>query len=251
MHSSMVPSFISSAPLIIRPFHQATELYKQPCARKWVMGPMAPNDAREQLLELLPSISRTGNDAALTPLISDLENTAEPSALDPRLLGVWRNAHSSSNSGASVIQRSIVGNAALAPRVEQVLLDSRGSFDGKLAYLANRVDLRESLGAVLNVVARVENIEQNQFNIRFSKAWFSFQKLPNWLGGSALEAPFSIPYPVPFRLLGDKASGWLRITYLDKQVRVSRGNRGTCFVLERMSEDEALPITEDLRSALE
>lgn len=45
--------------------------------------------------------------------------------------------------------------------------------------------------------------------------------------------PVKIPYPVPFKLLGDEAKGWLDTTYLSPRVRISRGNKGTTFVLSK------------------
>ena len=47
--------------------------------------------------------------------------------------------------------------------------------------------------------------------------------------GSAL----TVPYPVPFKLLGDEAKGWIDNTYLSSTLRVARGNKGTTFVLRR------------------
>lgn len=51
---------------------------------------------------------------------------------------------------------------------------------------------------------------------RFDRAAFSFKILP-----------FKVPYPVPFRLLGDEAKGWLDTTYLSTSgiIRISRGNK--------------------------
>lgn len=51
---------------------------------------------------------------------------------------------------------------------------------------------------------------------QFDKAAFSFKFLP-----------FKVPYPVPFRLLGDEAKGWLDTTYLSTtgNLRISRGNK--------------------------
>ncbi|EHA8588411.1 putative plastid-lipid-associated protein 12, chloroplastic [Cocos nucifera] len=62
---------------------------------------------------------------------------------------------------------------------------------------------------------------------QFDRAAFSFKFLP-----------FKVPYPVPFRLLGDEAKGWLDTTYLSHNgnVRVSRGNKGTTFVLQKETE---------------
>lgn len=53
---------------------------------------------------------------------------------------------------------------------------------------------------------------------RFDKAAFSFKFLP-----------FKVPYPVPFKLLGDEAKGWLDTTYLSKSgnLRISKGNKVT------------------------
>ncbi|RWW45169.1 hypothetical protein BHE74_00049029, partial [Ensete ventricosum] len=62
---------------------------------------------------------------------------------------------------------------------------------------------------------------------QFDRAAFSFRFLP-----------FKVPYPVPFRLLGDEAKGWLDTTYLSHtgNIRISRGNKGTTFVLQKKIE---------------
>ena len=49
--------------------------------------------------------------------------------------------------------------------------------------------------------------------------------------------PARVPYPVPFALLGDEAKGWLETTYLSEDVRISKGNKGTTFVLVREAEE--------------
>jgi hypothetical protein len=49
--------------------------------------------------------------------------------------------------------------------------------------------------------------------------------------------PLRLPYPVPFKLLGDEAKGWLDTTYLGRDVRISKGNKGTTFVLVREASD--------------
>lgn len=51
---------------------------------------------------------------------------------------------------------------------------------------------------------------------QFDRAAFSLKFLP-----------FKVPYPVPFRLLGDEAKGWLDTTYLSNSgnLRISRGNK--------------------------
>ncbi|CAM9098916.1 unnamed protein product [Chrysoparadoxa australica] len=52
-------------------------------------------------------------------------------------------------------------------------------------------------------------------------------------GFDLIPLPISIPYPVPFRLLGDDVKGWIDITYLSPRLRLSRGDTGTTFVLQK------------------
>ncbi|QDZ19771.1 plastid lipid-associated fibrillin [Chloropicon primus] len=61
-----------------------------------------------------------------------------------------------------------------------------------------------------------------RIDFQFSKAAFDLKALP-----------FNIPYPVPFKLLQDESKGWLDTTYLSNDLRLSRGNKGTLFILER------------------
>ena len=61
-----------------------------------------------------------------------------------------------------------------------------------------------------------------RIDFQFDQAAFYFKKLP-----------FTSPYPVPFKLLGDETKGWIDITHLSKdgKFRLTRGNKGTLFVL--------------------
>ena len=70
-----------------------------------------------------------------------------------------------------------------------------------------------------------------RIDFAFDRAYFEFSSLP-----------FTIPYPVPFKMLqstglGDEVKGWIDVTYLapkgEGKVRLSRGNKGTLFVLVR------------------
>lgn len=143
------------------------------------------------------------------------------------MLGVWRNLHTTLPPSASPIQRLVIRNVSFAPAVEQLVLGE----DGTPTRFINRIDLRDALGAVLNVAARVEAVDGRRLVIRFDEAWFQGVGLPRWLGGG--KRAWRVAYPVPFRLLGDKAKGWLDVTYLDDEVRIARGNRGSAFVLKK------------------
>ena len=51
-----------------------------------------------------------------------------------------------------------------------------------------------------------------------------------------------MPYPVPFDLLGDNALGWLQTDYLSPTLRLSRGNKGSLFVLAPESQPDAAEL---------
>lgn len=47
--------------------------------------------------------------------------------------------------------------------------------------------------------------------------------------------PIRLPYPVPFRLIGKEAQGWIDTTYLSDNLRISIGNKGTRFCFRRFN----------------
>lgn len=69
---------------------------------------------------------------------------------------------------------------------------------------------------IVHLQAAASTNDSKRILFRFDRAAFSFKFLP-----------FKVPYPVPFRLLGDEAKGWLDTTYLSKSgnLRISRGNK--------------------------
>ncbi|THG11347.1 hypothetical protein TEA_027764 [Camellia sinensis var. sinensis] len=109
--------------------------------------------------------------------------------------------------------------------------------------VSNIVRFSDAIGE-LKVEAAASIKDGKRILFQFDKAAFSFRFLP-----------FRVPYPVPFRLLGDEAKGWLDTTYLSNSgnLRISRGNKsvicqglrttsyvavvqGTTFVLQKKTE---------------
>lgn len=81
---------------------------------------------------------------------------------------------------------------------------------------------------VLNVAAAVEEVDGNRLKVRFDEAWF--QGVGEW--------KWRLAYPVPFKLLGKKAAGWIDVTYLDEELRIVRGSKSTAFVLIKRVSNE-------------
>ncbi|TFJ80224.1 hypothetical protein NSK_008367 [Nannochloropsis salina CCMP1776] len=191
-------------------------------------------------------------------LIKELEAAKGiPKATTTREInGKWRLLYTSSDSTASPIQNTFVGNKAFAVYQDIDIAPSASS--SAPGTVTNIVDFGGAIGA-LNVQALASTPARPIPNFAPRLGDGRFFGL-NILGISKTEVPrdsdpddridfkfdnagfdlgllpFRIPYPVPFRLLNDEVKGWLEVTYLSGRLRVSRGNKGTIFVLEKVEE---------------
>uniref|UniRef100_A0A453CTS3 Plastid lipid-associated protein/fibrillin conserved domain-containing protein n=1 Tax=Aegilops tauschii subsp. strangulata TaxID=200361 RepID=A0A453CTS3_AEGTS len=122
--------------------------------------------------------------------------------------GSWKLIFTTRPGTASPIQRTFVGVDSFSVFQEVYLRtdDPR---------VVNVVRFSETVGE-LAVQAEATINDGKRILFRFDRAAFAFKFLP-----------FKVPYPVPFRLLGDEAKGWLDTTYLSRSgnIRISRGNK--------------------------
>lgn len=140
--------------------------------------------------------------------------------------GSWRLIFTTRPGTASPIQRTFVGVDSFRIFQEVYLRtdDPR---------VVNVVKFSESVGD-LKVEAEATIKDGKRILFRFDRAAFAFKFLP-----------FKVPYPVPFRLLGDEANGWLDTTYLSHtgNIRISRGNKGTTFVLQKSADPRQILLS--------
>ncbi|GJP31865.1 hypothetical protein CLOM_g15489 [Closterium sp. NIES-68] len=134
----------------------------------------------------------------------------------PLLEGTWELLYTTRPGTASPIQRAFVG-------VDAFKVFQQISLQPSNARVNNIVVFGDSIGR-LKVEAAASVASPSRVAFRFDRAAF---QLAFW--------PYRVPYPVPFRLLGDEAKGWLDTTYLSRSgaLRISKGNKGTTFVLRR------------------
>ncbi|CAA3013946.1 probable plastid-lipid-associated 12, chloroplastic [Olea europaea subsp. europaea] len=151
-------------------------------------------------------------------ILEDLKGTSDPTS-SSLIEGRWQLKFTTRPGTASPIQRTFVGVDSFSVFQEVYLRtdDPR---------VSNVVKFSDAIGELkVEAVASVKDAKRILF--QFDRAAFSFNFLP-----------FKVPYPVPFRLLGDEAKGWLDTTYLSQSgnIRISRGNKGTTFVLQKETE---------------
>lgn len=182
-------------------------------------------------LSALRSALRSGDVDSISSSVSAAEAVApQPDVFtDARLTGVWRIAQVTSGTKASPLQRAILGSSFIPPVTQAIV-----GFPPEA--VVTTVDLRAPIGARLTLRADVERMKGMRLYVRFVTGWFDVDRWPAWLGGMKWIQRVRLPYPVPFDLLGDRARAWVDVTVLEDDLRVTRGSRGSCFVLNKLED---------------
>lgn len=212
-------------------------------------------DLEETLLQEIMALgdSRLANSAKVQERILELEKSClgiQRPAINDSVYGRWRLLHTDNANTASPIQRKAVDSSAF-PIYQDIIFNDKGQllvsqvvkFGDNLelkvdalastsAYPLAELTERKGDGKILGLnllgVSKVGKEAEEDADRPDSRISFVFDE-----GKFDFENVFSIPYPVPFRLpfLRDAVKGWIDITYLSERVRISRGNKGTTFVL--------------------
>mmetsp|Transcript_23998 Transcript_23998/g.29475 ORF Transcript_23998/g.29475 Transcript_23998/m.29475 type:complete len:292 (+) Transcript_23998:261-1136(+) len=206
----------------------------------------------DQLIREIETGNRLGSSSNVVKFIEQLEECRgiDRPAVSNVVEGRWRLIHTTNASTSSPIQRKAVDASKYAiyqdikPDNNNVLIVSqvvKFSNDAELcvdalASTSSRplpeLTAREETGKILGLnilgVSLVGEDAKPKFPDRSdSRIDFVFDE------GNFVFGQFKIPYPVPFRLpfMRDNVKGWIDITYLSDRLRISRGNKGTTFVL--------------------
>ena len=231
-------------------------LFRSPPALKKSGSP----DLENQLLAAIASKdNRLDNSDEIASLVSQLEVSGlsiERPAIAPEIYGRWRLVQTTNADSASPIQRKAVDTTKFAI-FQDILVNDEGqlvvsqvvkfsvknelcvdALASTAAYPLPELTERKSTGKVLGLnilgVSLVGNDALPDPNTPDSRIDFVFDE-----GNFDLDG-IKIPYPVPFRLplFRDWVKGWIDITYLSDRVRISRGNKGTTFVLLKEAEGD-------------
>lgn len=200
-------------------------------------------------------INRLSSNKRIQELVSELEGRTSDSisqpAISSSIYGRWRLLHTDNANTASPIQRKAVDSSAF-PIYQDIVVDQskqqlivsqvvkfNEKFELKVdalastsAYPLDELTERKGDGNILGLnilgISKIGDDATVDDRRPDSRIDFVFDE-----GKFEFGNDFSIPYPVPFRLpfLRDAVKGWIDITYLSDKVRISRGNKGTTFIL--------------------
>ncbi|CAB9523676.1 lipid-associated protein 3, chloroplastic [Seminavis robusta] len=227
-----------------------------------------PTQSGGKKAELLDSISFTNNGKSAAPetqlnvldIVRSMEVKSPPSPnllSDPKeaqiLDGVWY-LHYTSPSDPSLIDAGETDDNfpnAWKPQKAEEKIETK-QFNAKGSVSAAGINVDTSNRVVKQIINVQESVVFNEIDLDFGKVQVGgpFRKsdnIPNRAVVSfqtcniTLNSGFTLNLGFLFDILslvrGSKDSGWLETTYIDSNMRIGRGNKGTMFVLTRNSED--------------
>lgn len=215
----------------------------------------------DELLTAIRSLdARLANSDEVSDLVLKLENSGkslERPAIAPQIMGQWRLLYTNNAETSSPIQRKAVDTSQFNIYQDIELNDRDQLVVSQVVKFSDTTELRvdalastsqyplpelterKTTGKVLGLnvlgVSLVGEEAEEDPNRPDSRINFVFDEGRFDLG------TLKIPYPVPFRnpLFRDWVKGWIDVTYLSDRVRISRGNKGTTFVLVKEAEESA------------
>ena len=189
---------LSCLPVLARAFHPSME--------RWAWsGPVVKRDPEAELLDAMITTKPMASD-----LISRVEAIQRPVVFDEEMiLGDWQLRYQYNSKDATRSQKALSGK----PQFSNFITDDSGRkvFRNIAAVTKNRVQV------VADVAYEPESSPGRlSSTICAAAVELSFGRRWNW-------KPLRVPLPL-------RGEGWLDVTYLSKDMRVTRGNRGGLFV---------------------
>ena len=210
-------------------------------------------DELRQAVNELGADNRLMNSDKIDMLVEQLEDSGESiksPAISNEIYGRWRLIHTDNANTASPIQRKAVDTSKFPIYQDIIFNDSNQLIVSQVVKFDSDKELKVDALASTSAYPLPELTERKGdgkilgINILgVSKVGSEAKSNPKYGDDCRIDFVFDegnfelgslkIPYPVPFRLpiLRDAVKGWIDVTYLSSKLRISRGNKGTTFIL--------------------
>jgi hypothetical protein len=190
---------------------------------------------KESLLEAIAGKNRglltTDNDKiAILSIIARLEDrnpTPRPLEASELLDGDWRLLYTSSRSLLNIDQIPLL-------KLGQIYQSIRIA-EAKIYNIAEVYGL-PYLEGLIGVAARFEAVSERRVQVKFERSILGLQRLIGYQSPANLIEQIASGKKftaIDLQINNPNQQGWLDITYLDRDMRIGRGNEGNVFVLTK------------------
>ncbi len=191
-------------------------------------------DKKSQLLEAIAGKNRglLANDLdnisilTIVEQLEDLNPTVNPLSAKEQLHGNWRLLYTTS--------KSLLG-------LDRVPIVKLGQIYQYISVKNNKIyNIAEILGlpfleGLITVKANFTSVSHKRIKVNFERSIIGLQRLLNYQSPSQfveeIEGGKNF-FPFDFKI-NNKNEPWLEVTYLDDNLRISRGNEGNVFILAK------------------
>jgi hypothetical protein len=217
---------------------------------------LSKHDLRKAIAPTNRGIAATDSDrqaiASIIARIEDLNPTPQPLSAPALLAGDWRLLYTTSQEllGIDRVPLAQLGDIYQCVR----LANGQGSSKRAANLIYNIAEIKglPYLDSLVSVVASFEpaqdeldgsfspvGLSQRRVNVKFNRGVIGLQRMLGYQSPAQyiekLETAEKIGFlqGFDFSINPTRQQGWLEITYLDEDLRISRGNQGSLFVLTK------------------
>lgn len=206
---------------------------------------LSKTDLRQAIASTNRGIAASASDkqaiASIIAQVEDRNPTPDPLSATNLLEGDWRLLYTTSQEllGIDRFPLAQLGDIYQCVRTAQSRIYNIAEVKG-LPYLESLVSVVANFAPAADADDEVSARQlKRRVNVKFNRAVLGLQRSLGYQSPAQyiqqLEATEKMSWlkGIDFAINAERQQGWLEITYLDEDLRIGRGNRGSLFVLTK------------------